>query len=121
MGGRICRLADEGGELMLKELDMKSAVDRAWNGDNIYLLIKLDDQTTVRDLACAGGFCSRTEEEKATRSNVKRIDHGRIVALDTAEPPRSPQWIADDLGISAQTVINHLKKEGIYKDKEASE
>lgn len=43
------------------------------------------------------------------------IDHGRIVALYTANPPRSVAWIADDMGISPQTVINHLTKEGVYK------
>lgn len=45
----------------------------------------------------------------------KWIDHGKIVALYTANPPRSVAWIADDMGIAQQTVINHLKKEGIYK------
>lgn len=45
----------------------------------------------------------------------KWIDHGRIVSLYTANPPRSVAWIADDMGIAQQTVINHLKKEGIYK------
>lgn len=45
----------------------------------------------------------------------KWIDHGKIVALYTANPPRSVSWIADDMGISPQTVISHLTKEGIYK------
>ncbi len=45
----------------------------------------------------------------------KWIDHGKIVALYTANPPRSVAWIADDMGISPQTVINHLTKEGVYK------
>lgn len=46
-----------------------------------------------------------------------KIDHGRIVALYTARPPRSVSWIADDLGCAVQTVINHLKAEGIYRGK----
>ena len=46
----------------------------------------------------------------------KKIDHGRIVALYTADPPRSLKWIADDVGCSVQTVINHLTREGIYKN-----
>jgi hypothetical protein len=37
------------------------------------------------------------------------------VALYTANPPRSIEWIADDCKCSQQTVINHLKQEGIYK------
>lgn len=57
--------------------------------------------------------------EKKKHDTVKRIDHGRIVALYTANPPRSVPWIADDMGISKQTVINHLKHEGIYNAKEA--
>ena len=39
------------------------------------------------------------------------VDHGRIVALYKAG--RSMEWIADDVGCSAQTVANHLKKEGL--------
>ena len=45
----------------------------------------------------------------------ERVDHDRIVALYKANPPRSVAWIAGDVGCSAQTVINHLKKEGLYK------
>lgn len=51
---------------------------------------------------------------KGKRSETK-VDHGRIVALYTAKPPRSIEWIADDCKCSKQTVINHLKQEGIYK------
>lgn len=52
------------------------------------------------------------EEPTETR---KRIDHDKIVALYKANPPRTVTWIADDIGCSIQTIINHLKKEGIYK------
>ena len=52
---------------------------------------------------------------KKTSAPKKKIDHGRIVALYTANPPRSIEWIADDCRCSQQTVINHLKQEGIYK------
>ena len=45
----------------------------------------------------------------------KKVDHDRIVALYRANPPRSVAWIADDVGCSFQTVINHLKKERLYK------
>lgn len=45
----------------------------------------------------------------------KKVDHDRIVALYQANPPRSVAWIADDVGCSTQTVINHLAKEGIYE------
>ncbi len=45
----------------------------------------------------------------------KKVDHDRVVALYKANPPRSVAWIADDVGCSTQTVINHLTKEGIYE------
>ena len=41
------------------------------------------------------------------------VDHGKIVAC--YKGGRTPAWIADDMKISPQTVINHLKQEGIYK------
>lgn len=57
-----------------------------------------------------------TEQKvKNTSDPKKKVDHGRIVALYTAKPPRSIEWIADDCKCSQQTVINHLKQEGIYK------
>lgn len=52
--------------------------------------------------------------DKADKPGRSRVDHGKIVALYTAKPPRSISWIADDLGCSENTVINHLKKEGLY-------
>lgn len=61
---------------------------------------------------------AKTEQPETPEKKKKPerwIDHGRIVALYTANPPRSVRWIADDMGISPQTVINHLVKEGIYK------
>ena len=47
------------------------------------------------------------------KKKAKVIDHGKIVACDKGG--RSVSWIADDMKISPQTVINHLEKEGIYK------
>ena len=55
------------------------------------------------------------QKAKKTSAPKKKVDHGRIVALYTANPPRSIEWIADDCRCSQQTVINHLKQEGIYK------
>ena len=55
------------------------------------------------------------EEQKPEPVKKERVDHGRIVALYTARDPWSIKDIADDVGCSAQTVINHLKKEGLYK------
>lgn len=47
----------------------------------------------------------------APRSNA--VDHGKIVACYRAG--RSVSWIADEVGCSYPTVVNHLEKEGIYK------
>lgn len=55
------------------------------------------------------------EEPEPESKEKKKVDHDRIVALYRANPPRSVAWIADDVGCSVQTVINHLKKEGLYK------
>lgn len=55
------------------------------------------------------------EPPKKKQIQTRKVDHGRIVALYTANPPRSIRWIADDCKCSEQTVINHLKQEGIYK------
>lgn len=72
----------------------------------------------MRDM-CVGD-CDSCDQEPSKKSGgvpKSKIDHGRIVALYTARPPRSVSWIADDLGCAAQTVINHLKAEGIYRGK----
>ena len=56
----------------------------------------------------------KVRKDKGKHHNVQ-IDHGRIIALYNANPPRSVPWIADDLRCSERTVINHLKAEGIYR------
>lgn len=47
------------------------------------------------------------------KKKTKIIDHGKIVAC--YKGGRSVAWIADEMKIAPQTVINHLEKEGIYK------
>ena len=39
-----------------------------------------------------------------------KLDEGRIVALRTANPPRSYKWIAEDMGVSEATIFNRCKK-----------
>lgn len=63
-------------------------------------------------------FEEKQEEEPEPEEEPKekkKVDHDRIVALYRANPPRSVAWIANDIGCSTQTVINHLTKEGIYE------
>lgn len=57
----------------------------------------------------------KQQAPKKKTAPARQVDHGRIVALYTANPPRTIKWIADDCKCSEQTVINHLVKEGIYK------
>lgn len=56
-------------------------------------------------------------QQEPKKKPVNEVDHGRIVALYMAKPPRSIKWIAEDCKCSQQTVINHLVKEGLYKVK----
>lgn len=57
------------------------------------------------------------EQKPKPKPHAKKskIDDGKIRAL--YEGNRSVAWIADDMGIAPQTVINHLTKMGIYKSK----
>ena len=95
----------------------------------VYILQPITAQTTIETLSTAKGFVVETEdivpapapapEVKAKPKAVKRpeIDHNKIVALYTANPPWSASKIADEVGCSIPTVISHLEKEGIYKAK----
>lgn len=63
---------------------------------------------------------AKEQQAPAKKTDAKNeVDHGRIVALYKANPPRSIAWIAQDCRCSQQTVINHLIKEGIYKRKKS--
>ena len=114
-----------------KEIKMHEAVNLAVADVNVqtYMLIPVTAQTTIADLSEAKGFVMETFEtevapvaeekpEKPERPKATRrseIDHGKIVALYNAGWPTTK--IADEVGCSIQTVINHLKEEGIYKAK----
>lgn len=117
-----------------KEVKMLEAVNLVMTGQEVYMLQRITSDTTIDTLGSAKGFVLKTaeapvkktqpekketprKEESQTDGANKAIDHGKIVALYTATPPRSVSWIADEMGCSAQTVINHLKKEGVYKAK----
>lgn len=85
------------------------------------MIVPITPDTTVRQFQEAAGFIipepeAKTEEKAEADPPKKTIDHGKIVALYTANPPRSVAWIADEIGCSYQTVVNHLRKEGIYKE-----
>ena len=104
----------------MKSITMGEAIVMAGNPEaEVYMMVRVCGDTTVDELGFAEGFFVPEKEEpkkeEKTRGGVmKAADHGRIVALYTANPPRSIKWIADDMGITQQTVINHLKKDGLY-------
>lgn len=105
----------------VKIVEFEKALYAACSGDfKAYALYELHSDTTLDDIYAAVAYCVEAEEEPVAEVKTpsgKLIDHGRIVALYTANPPRSVKWIAQDMQISQQTVINHLKKEGIYDSK----
>ena len=100
-----------------KERGMKILITK----DELIELLKISEPDVRLDIAEA----IKVEVEKVKepkpepkpkeepKKKAKVIDHGKIVAC--YKGGRSPQWIADDMGISWQTVVNHLEKEGIYK------
>lgn len=99
----------------MKAITMGEAVTMASNPEaEVYMMIRVCGDTTVDELGFAEGFFVPEKEEKTRGGVMKQADHGRIVALYTANPPRSIKWIAEDMGITQQTVINHLKKDGLY-------
>ena len=51
----------------------------------------------------------KTKEARKPGTPVQ-LDEGRIIALRTANPPRSYKWIAEDMGVSEATIFNRCKK-----------
>lgn len=110
----------------MKSVDLSKAVMEAGNPlAEVYMTVRVYSDTTIEELSTAEGFYMPDNEpapepEPKKRKEEKRggvmkpADHGAIVALYTANPPRSIKWIAEDQRISPQTVIKHLKKEGIF-------
>lgn len=75
------------------------------------------DQEPAEEDAALEQHDAAKEQQEPKKKPVNEVDHGRIVALYTANQPRSIAWIAQDCRCSQQTVINHLVKEGLYKVK----
>lgn len=108
----------------MKAITLNEAVMNASNPlTEVYMMVRLYGDTTIEEISMSEGFYVKDDEpeteekpkkEEKPRGYAKNVDHARIVALYTANPPRSVKWIADDIGVSAQTVINHLKKDGLY-------
>ena len=117
---------------MLKQIALVDAVKRVINGHRVYIMFEIDPQTTIEDLGFADGFLIEEEEPQPEhkpepkeykakiepktkpktepkKSGPAGIDHGKLIALHKAG--WSIEKIADELGCSSQTVLNHIKQE----------
>ena len=83
--------------------------------------VEIVDASTVKATATKALTILQPEPKPAPKKTEpkgrKLIDHGKIVAC--YKGGRSVSWIADEMKIAPQTVINHLSKEGIYSPKSA--
>lgn len=127
----------------LKAISLREAIDAVIEEETVYMLVRMEQDTSVIDLYGAAGYVVMQEEPEpepvpepkpakqpkqkkqpkpekqvwGPKQDPVRIDHGKIVALYTAK--WSIKKISDEIGCSQQTVINHLKKEGVYNVQEA--
>ncbi|MBR2842502.1 MAG: helix-turn-helix domain-containing protein [Lachnospiraceae bacterium] len=120
----------------LKVIPLREAVEACVEDEPVYMIIKMDTELSVMDLYGADGYVVMQEEPEPEpvpepkpakqpkqkkqiwepKQDPVRIDHGKIVALYKAK--WSIKKISDEIGCSQQTVINHLKKEGVYNVQE---
>lgn len=130
--------------MTIKQIALAEAMNTIYQGGTAYMVIPIDADTTVRMLNKAEAYCVMVDEietpapkevpnleeyteiepeakpdpepEKPIKKPAlpkEKIDHGKICALYKAG------WtctaIAEEMKCNAQTVINHLVKEGIYR------
>lgn len=132
--------------MKLLGVSLREAIDAVIEEETVYMLVRMESDTMVSDLYGADGYVVMQEEPEpepvpepkpkkpakepkqpkqtkpekqvwGPKSDPVRIDHGKIVALYKAK--WSIKKISDEIGCSQQTVINHLKKEGVYNVQEA--
>lgn len=114
---------------MLKQIALVDAVKRVINGHRVYMMFEIDPKTTIEDLGFADGFLIEEEDPQPepkpepkeyktkiepktkpkTEPKKSGVDHGKLIALHKAG--WSTAKIADELGCSSQTVLNHIKQE----------
>ena len=123
--------------MAIKVIPMPVAVAMAGGDKAVYMFRSISDDTPLSDLRDATGFIffeneelPKAEEEpkeepekkpepKSKKAAPKKktlkkdIDDGKIRAC--YEGGRSVEWIADEMKLAPQTIINHLTKMGIYK------
>lgn len=128
--------------MKLLGVSLREAIDAVIEEETVYMLVRMEQDTSVMDLYGADGYAVMKEEPETEpvpepkpakqtkqpkqkkqiwepKQDPARIDHGKIVALYKAQ--WSIRKISDEIGCSQQTVINHLKKEGVYNVQEADQ
>lgn len=121
--------------MAIKVIPMPIAVAMAGGDKAVYMFRSISDDTPLSDLRDATGFIffeneelpkAEEEPEKKPEPKPKKeapkkktlkkdIDDGKIRAC--YEGGRTVAWIADEMKLAPQTIINHLTKMGIYKTK----
>ena len=128
--------------MKLLGVSLREAIDAVIEEETVYMLVRMEQDTSVIDLYGADGYVVMREESEPEpvpepkpakqtkqpkqkkqiwepKQDPARIDHGKIVALYKAQ--WSIKKISDEIGCSQQTVINHLKKAGVYNVQEADQ
>lgn len=119
-------------------MSLADAIHSVIGGQQAFMLVEITADTTVGELAQADGFMrpmtaeEETEQKLAeTKAEPKRkaeakpkkpkpeIDHGKIMALHKAG--WSSNKIAGEMGISAQTVLNHIARDEKAKQEGGNE
>ena len=110
---------------IFKSCSLNEAITHIKEDRRAFMLTEIIHETTVGELLDADGFMylapADPEPKKPAQAPKKAapkpgIDHGKIMALHKAG--WSTAAIADEMGCSGQTVLNHLAKEndGAGKD-----
>lgn len=99
---------------MLKEINIHQAIDACTKEAEdrpVYKLVPITPGDSIRELTSYRLAVEEAAEkpQKAKKEPVRKIDHGKIMALHKAK--WTPSRIAEEIGCSLQTVINHIKQE----------
>ena len=99
---------------MLKEINIHQAVDactKEAEARPVYKLVPITLGDSIRELTSYRLAVEEANEkpQKAKKEPARKIDHGKIMALHRAK--WTPSRIAEEIGCSLQTVINHIKQE----------
>lgn len=126
--------------MKIELVPVDKALEALLNDEPAYILIEINEDTTAAELNMADKYMvirdaippepvpdpepkpveqpkkPKPKSQQKVKLKQPKIDHGKIVALAKAG------WcitkIADEMGCSGQTVLNHLKKEGISEAKD---